>query len=269
MTRMTTTNSKLHRRLRFRKAFLGASIDSVSPFMAEMAGKMGYDVVWADQEHGGATSREIDLFCLGARAGGAFPLIRIQELERTHVLRALDAGARLVVAPMIETPEHARFMVECGKFPPLGKRGFSGNTPGRFYGIGDKLKTMRWSDRETHLFPMIETPRGVERIKEIMAVDGITGGVVGPSDLSIALGKPLMFDDREVLDFFSRAIRGIRAVGKIAACIAGHPALLKAAFMSNCQIIICAGECSGVRFEFQQTLKNISLKIHRLEVKHG
>lgn len=250
--------SELHQRLQQRPVLLGAGIDSASPAIAEMAGLLGYDLVWGDLEHSGTTAREAELFCAGAAAGGAWPLLRIQGLERTHILRALDAGARLVVVPMVENPDQSRRVVEHGKYRPLGNRGFNGSARGLRYGIGDKRETMRWANRETHLFVQIETPAAVARATEIVGVDGITGGLVGPSDLSIAAGKPLAFDDPELLDLFSRAIRGIRAAGKIAATAAGHPALLKAALAADVQIIVCAGEWPSVRADFQRILKEIS-----------
>lgn len=250
--------SELHRRIAEKQVLVGAGIDSASPAMAEMAGMLGYDLVWGDLEHSAATSREAELFCMGAAAGGAWPLLRIQGLARTHILRALEAGARLVVAPMVESPEQAREFVEHGKYRPLGNRGFNGSARGLRYGIGDKLETMRWANRETHLFVQIETPAAVTRAAEIVGVDGITGGLVGPADLSVAAGKPLAFDDPEVLDLFSRAIRGIRSTGKIAAAAAGHPALINAARAAGIQILVCAGEWPGVRADFQRIQKEIA-----------
>ena len=53
----------------------------------------------------------IEEFCRGARSGGAIPMIRIPNTSRDYVLHALDAGASIVVAPMVETAETSREMV--------------------------------------------------------------------------------------------------------------------------------------------------------------
>src|SRR5205814_9102179 len=119
------------------------------------------------------------------------PLVRIPSAERTHVMRALEAGARIISVPMVESPETSRQIVEVGKYKPVGNRGFAGSTAGMRYGIGNPLGNTEWANRETHLFPQIETVTALRRCKEIVDVDGLSGGVIGPADLSFSMGKPL------------------------------------------------------------------------------
>jgi len=240
------------------QVLLGCAVDSASPDVAEMAGMLGYDLVWADLEHGSVGPREAQTFCQGAKAGGALPVLRIPNADRVHILHALEAGARLIVVPMIESPETAREIVEHGKYAPRGKRGFNGATRGLQYGIGDRLENIEWANRETHLFVQIETVEAVRRCSEIVAVEGITGGLVGPADLSFSMGKPLAFDDPEVLSLFAQAVRKIRAAGKIAATATAAPHLVKAGVEAGLQIIICATEMSSLRSSFDQTLRDVS-----------
>jgi len=230
-----------------------------------MAGMLGYDLVWADLEHCSIGPREAQTFCLGAKAGGALPVLRIPSADRAHILHALEAGARLVVVPMVENPETARKVVEHGKYAPLGERGFNGSTRGLQYGIGNKLETIEWANLETHLFVQIETVEAVRRCSEIVAVEGITGGLVGPADLSFSMGKPIAFDDPEVVSLFAQAVRKIRAAGKIAAAAAAAPNLIKAGVEAGLQIIICAAEMSSLRSQFDQTLHDVSTMIRSIK----
>src|SRR5262245_46269188 len=108
---MTTFESELHRRMREGPLF-GCAIESALPAWAELAGMIGYDVVWADMEHLGVTFREAEDFCRAVKAGGAWPLLRIRSHQRTDVLHALEAGARLVVVPMVDSAAEASAIVQ-------------------------------------------------------------------------------------------------------------------------------------------------------------
>jgi 2-keto-3-deoxy-L-rhamnonate aldolase RhmA len=241
-----------------REVLLGCNIDGASPALAELAGMLGYDIVWADLEHLSIDWAQAENFCRGACAGGALPLLRVPNAEREHILHALEAGARLVVVPMVESPDTAQAVVRHGKYAALGMRGFNGSSRGLHYGIGDKLATMAWANEQTHLFVQIETVEAVRRCAEILAVPGISGGLVGPGDLSISMGKPLAFDDPEMIAMFRDAIRMIRESGKIAAAVAPHPALLQAGLNEGLQIVICASETIGLRTYWAQILRDVN-----------
>jgi 4-hydroxy-2-oxoheptanedioate aldolase len=261
--------SDLDRLLKNKPVLLGCGIDSASPAVAEMAGMLGYDVVWADLEHASIDHRVSEEFCRGAKAGGAMPMLRIPDTNRCHVLHALEAGARFVVVPMVETPEQAREIVAHGKFSPLGNRGVNGSSRGIEYGIGDKLENMRLADKNTYLFVQIETVEAVNRCEEIIAVGGITGGLVGPADLSVSLGKPLAFDDPDVVASFRKAVRTIRAKGKISAAVVPHPALMQVSIEEEVQIMICAGETSSLREYLQQKLRNVASMLSQGKNSNG
>ena len=95
---------------------------------------------------------------------------------------------------------------------------------------------------------------GFRRCKEIVEVEGISGGVIGPADLSISMGKPLQFDHPEVIDAVCSAIRQIRALGKIAISVTGHPVLARASIEAGAQISVCATERGSLRKHWTQTL---------------
>jgi 4-hydroxy-2-oxoheptanedioate aldolase len=249
-----TSVSELHARIERKQVLVGCSIESFSPSYAEMAGMLGFDLVWADLEHMSGSPHQVELFCIGATAGGALPLVRVPFAERTHVLRALEAGARLISIPMVETAEMSLKIVEYGKFKPVGNRGFAGNTRGLRYGIGNQLANTEWANRETHLFPQIETMDALRRCKEIVGVEGISGGVIGPADLSFSMGKPLKLDDSEMIDAMSHAVREIRALNKIAIPVTRHPKLIKAAWDAGARVFVCVGERAALTAQWQQTL---------------
>lgn len=254
MERMSEPTS-LRALLAARKPLIGCALDSAWPAFTELAGLRGFDVVWGDLEHINTNPREAENFCRSAVAGGAIPLLRIAGQTRSDIMRALDAGARIVVVPMVNTPEQAREVARWGKFPPVGERGFHGATRGMKYGIGEKLPNMAWANHENLLLVQIESAEAVDRCAEIIATEGIDGGLVGPADMSISMGKPLAFDDTEVQAAFRRSLRAIRAAGKLSATAVMHPGLMRIAVEEGVNILVCAVDTVGLDDYFQSRLE--------------
>src|ERR1043166_2190662 len=139
-----TTTSELHSRIEQQKALLGCCIDSANAANGELAAMIGYHLVWGELEHGSVSRHEAEQFCQGVKAGGGTALLRIQSAERVNVLGALEAGASVVVVPMVESPETARQIVQHGKYAPLGNRGFNGSSRGMRFGFGTAVANMEW-----------------------------------------------------------------------------------------------------------------------------
>jgi 4-hydroxy-2-oxoheptanedioate aldolase len=251
-----TTTSELHERIKTKKLLRAAGIESMHPANVELAGMLGFDLVWGDLEHGTGSPHQAELFCIAAKAAGMLPVVRIPFAERPFIMLALEAGARLISIPMVESPDTSRKIVEFGKYKPVGNRGFAASTRGLRYGIGEPATNMEWANQETHLFPQIETRQALRRCKEIVGVDGISGGVIGPADLSISMGKPLQFDHPAMIEAVCGAVREIRSLGKIAFSVTGHPVLGKAAIEAGAQVCVCATERASLRAHWAQTLKD-------------
>jgi 2-keto-3-deoxy-L-rhamnonate aldolase RhmA len=244
---------------------IGCACDSVAPNAAELAGIVGFDAVWADLEHGPAGWRDAQVFAQAAKAGGAMTILRIQSADRNHILHALDVGADVVVVPMVESRATAEEVVRHGKYAPLGQRGFAGSPRGLGYGCADdKMEMIRRANRETHLFVQIETAAALERCEEIVSVEGLSGALVGPADLSFSLGRPLDFGP-DFVKKFSAAVRTIRAHGKLAATATAHPDLVAASLESGIQILVCASEVVSLRADWGRILREMRSKIGRVD----
>ncbi len=215
----------------------GIGIVSNSTRVAELAGGAGFDTVWIEVEHGTPGYSEVEALCVAAEAGGAVPAVRIQDNQRTHVLRALEAGARILVVPMVNSREEAKRIVEYGKFPPLGNRGFNMNSRGVRYGLEPPLEAFKKANHRTHFFAQVETLASVENLEAICGVDGISGILIGPGDLSTSMGKTAEFTSQEVIGKVADCIRRARECGKHAGIMAAPGPLLDAAMESGANLI--------------------------------
>ncbi|KAH8075991.1 Phosphoenolpyruvate/pyruvate domain-containing protein [Cristinia sonorae] len=102
---------------------------------------------------------------------------------------ALDAGARGIVVPMVSTAAQAKSIVAAARFPPQGIRGFGSPFTQVSWGLSasDYLKQ---ANDSVLVLGQIETPEGFQNLKDILAVDGLDGVLIGPYDLSLSHGHP-------------------------------------------------------------------------------
>lgn len=227
----------------------GVAVVTGSPKIAEMAGRLGFEAVWIEVEHGGASYSEVEALCMAATAGGAVPCVRIPSGDREHVLRALEAGARLVIVPMINDADMARALVRHGKFAPLGERGFNTRSRGLHYGLNgmDKLReTFDDANASTHLICQIETREAVENCAAICAVPGISGVLVGPGDLSVSLGITGQFTHPLLLSTVESVMATARTASKHAGILVAPGPLLEAAYASGCDLAFVGGDINDL-----------------------
>jgi 4-hydroxy-2-oxoheptanedioate aldolase len=210
-------NPSFPSRLRGGPTVLAAWCGMPTPTTANVLAREGFDAVVVDTQHGAADfASAVQALPLVAAAGKP-ALVRIPVADFATASRYLDAGASGVIAPMINTVEDARRFAAFTKFPPLGERSWgphgaltlSGLQPGDYFRQANDL---------TVSFAMVETREALNIIDEILAVPGIDGIFIGPSDLSIGLsrGERLDPDGAQVEDALGHAIGRVRAANKVA-----------------------------------------------------
>ena len=224
------------------RVLLGAAVYSRSTWVAELAARCGFDAVWLELEHGPASFETIESLCLAVEAGGGIPVVRIPDTQRVHVLRTLEVGARVLLAPMVSTVEQARDLVAFGKFPPLGRRGYNTRTRGVRYGLRGARNEFAAANERTYLFAQIETREAVANQEAILSVQGLAGVLVGPGDLSASLGCLGEPGNPELIRTATDCIRRARGAGKHAGILTGPGPMLDAAIEAGCDLVFCAGD---------------------------
>ncbi len=235
----------------------GITLAANAPRIAELAGRIGFDTVWIDLEHGTASFSEVDTLCLAIEAGGAIPTVRIPDHERHHILRTLESGARIVIVPMIDDAAAAREIVRHGKYPPLGERGFYSKSRGTDYGLDPLVETFERANQRTHFFAQIETLKARENVEEICSVESLAGIFVGPGDLSTSLGKPAAFGDPEVIGAVAEIIRKARAALKHAGILAAPGPLLDAALEADADLIFVGNDIADLATSWRRLIEGL------------
>ena len=204
------------------------------PFACEVYAAQGWDSVTIDMQHGGSNINDaVPMLTAIQSAGDATPLIRVPWNDPGQIMRALDAGAMGIICPMINTKAEAEALVRAGRYPPMGERSF-GPYRASQYGADYWQK----ANEEILLFAMVETRQAVSNLEEILSVKGISGVYVGPSDLSLSMGKPPTLDptDKDVLTAIDIIVKTTRKFGHIAGVHCDGPATALRRFEAGFQM---------------------------------
>ena len=166
---------------------LGTFCTSGDPLCAEVLACAGCEWVLLDLEHFPIDMAAAANCFRGIEARGAVPLARIPAADPVWIKRALDAGALGILVPLVRSAEEVRQVVEASRFPPVGKRPYGGGRAGTIY---SKLY-IEDAAREILVMVQIETVEAVDDLDAILAVEGVDGFFVGPTDLSLSNGVSL------------------------------------------------------------------------------
>ncbi|MEN9012920.1 MAG: aldolase/citrate lyase family protein [Yoonia sp.] len=184
-----------------------------SAYSAEGTGHSGAHAVTVDLQHGMLDFADALVMMQAISATPATPMVRVPDLDPAKIMHLLDAGAYGIICPMISTPEQTKTLVDACRYPPLGNRSF-GPSRGLLYGGPDYVAQ---ANETVMAIPMIETAEAVDRIEEILDVEGVDMVYLGPNDLAFALdghvGHPRPKSEAALLHVLSAATRRGIAVG--------------------------------------------------------
>jgi 4-hydroxy-2-oxoheptanedioate aldolase len=181
---MSKVNTAKQRMLEGKPA-LGAVLLFGSDLSAADMGKVGFDFLLLDIQHGGWDLDTAGRAMRALSGSSSIPMARIAHNNPFAIGSILDRGALGIVVPMVNSAEEARAVVAAAHFQPRGSRS-AGSYLASFYGAESDYEV--WIERELFLAVQIESAQALEAAEEIMAVDGIDGCWIGPADLSYSLG---------------------------------------------------------------------------------
>jgi 4-hydroxy-2-oxoheptanedioate aldolase len=183
-------------------------------FQAETYAAQGFDSVTLDMQHGAVDINDLVSLLQAVNLAGPTAMVRVPWNEPASIMRVLDAGAYGVICPMINTKAEAEAFVQAGRYPPLGGRSNGPFRASQYAGSDYVLH----ANSEILLFAMIETREAMKNLDAILSVPGLDGTYVGPTDLSLSMGRPATLDpsDPDVLAAMLEIATKTKAAGKIA-----------------------------------------------------
>jgi 4-hydroxy-2-oxoheptanedioate aldolase len=192
------------------------------PLVAEFLARTEFDAVTLDMQHGCHSTESVMRGIAAVTLAGKPAVVRVPVGRFDMASRALDFGASAVIAPMVNSVADARLFAASMKFPPVGERSWGPTRVLALQSRSDQQDYLRSANRETLSIAMIETRAALRALDDILAVDGIDGIFVGPSDFSIALsdGARVAPTDERMLETAATVASKAKAAGKIACTLA-------------------------------------------------
>lgn len=172
------------------EVLFGTIICSGNPANIEISGYLGYDFVFIDSEHATPSpyGREMEELIRAAYAADITPIVRTISNDVSQVRKALDFGAKGIIAPFINTKEDAQRLVRACFFPPEGDRGACPAIRPTKYGAMSWFDFVKQSNEETFICAILERLQGVRNVAEICSVKGVSAVWCGFFDLAMELG---------------------------------------------------------------------------------
>lgn len=226
----------------------------------ECLGYTGLDFVVIDTEHGPYDTETVADLIRTAERVDLTPFVRIADVTHKEIQRASDVGARGLIVPCLRTMEEMRSLVNFAKFAPVGQRGFF---PARSGGYGqqewarDINDYMRGSNDGLLVLPQCETVECLANIEEVAAMDGIDGIFIGPFDLSISMGIPGEFTNKDFQAAVARILKACKAAGKISLIYTGDMASAKKYLQAGFDGVTHSLDCSVLIEAYQSIVKSL------------
>ena len=209
---MPAPHNSLKHRLAAGHVLYGCWLGMAEPYVAEIAATAGFDWLLIDGEHAPNDIRSLSAQLAAVLASPSLPIVRLPDDDTAKIKQALDIGAQSLLIPMVETAAQAQRIYRATRYAPEGIRGVGSSLAraSKFSKITDYLPT---ANAEICLILQIESRAGLAALDDILAVQGIDGVFIGPSDLAADLGYLGQPDHPKVKAAVLDALRRIRAAG--------------------------------------------------------
>ena len=228
-----------------------------NPAVAMILKKIGFDLFFLDAEHGAFDRPTVAEICRVARLCDISPNVRVPGKTYQMVTQPLDDGAQGIMVPFTETAEEAAEIVRNVKYPPQGIRGCSTGTVSGEHAAPPVAEFIRTCNKETLIVLQVESPKAVENIEALAATPGVDALLVGPNDLSIALGLPGQFNHPRVNTIIERVIKACRAAD-IASGLHADLAVLLRWKKEGIQLLSCSSDVGMIMAEGTRIVRDLT-----------
>lgn len=201
---------------------LGTFVKIPTVHVLELLKLAGFDFVVLDGEHAPLSLDQLDVQVAFARAIELLPIVRVPDHGYADVQRVLDAGAAGVLVPHVSDRATAERVIRQMLHPPLGTRGSGGGMRAGGWGLDPDAARDYVDPDSVWRVLMIEEARALEHLDEILAVPYLSAVFVGPSDLSMSMGRTRT--DPEVVAAIRSVLEAAKRRGVPAATLAASGA---------------------------------------------
>lgn len=215
---MQTPVNPFKKALAERRPQIGLWQGLASSYTVEICAGAGFDWLLLDGEH---APNGLEGLLQQAQVVAGYPSTHaIARVPMGHghvgqmlIKQYLDLGIQTLLVPMVDTAEQARELVSSMRYPPQGVRGMGGARASRW---GRYPNYPKEANEQVCLLVQAETQLALDNLDAILAVEGVDGVFIGPSDLSASMGHVGNAAHPQVQAAIEDAIGRINRAGKAA-----------------------------------------------------
>ena len=182
--------NRLKKNIHEKKISIGSIISTLCPAYIEVLGKLNYDFILIDTEHGHYSVEEAFPLIMAADIWDVTPIVKVIENKFTFISKALDLGAQGIIIPHVHSEEDLRNAIKSAYYPPHGERRSAPYIRSADFIDFEWGKFQELSDEDTIVIPCIEDEKGIENIDEILGIEEVEVYCLSPFGYSIDIGAP-------------------------------------------------------------------------------
>jgi 2-dehydro-3-deoxyglucarate aldolase/4-hydroxy-2-oxoheptanedioate aldolase len=225
-----------------------------SPKLIEIAGMTGdYHGIWIDQEHSAVSHEQMELLLLACRATGMDAFARVPPTDYPTLMRPMETGCSGVMIAQVRSVDQVKQALQWVKYPPVGVRGLFLNNVEAGYGTRPAAEQVERANSERWLSVQIETVEALDRVRDLLALEGVDMLFVGPADLSCALGVPGQVLHPRCVEALRSVSQACRDAGKPWGTLSRTREHAECARDLGCQLFSIGGDLDLIRRGLDQT----------------
>lgn len=202
---MSNSATGMMQKLKQGKYVYGTAFTSIAPSWPAQLKNANLDFAFIDTEHISMNRADMARLCQLFAAYAITPIVRVPSPDPYLACQAIDAGAKGVVVPYIESASQVLDLVGATKYKPLKGEVLKKYLTGKETMPQDLKNYINQFNEGNICIANIESVPAVENLNELLSVPGLDAVFIGPHDLSVNLGVPEQYDHPE----FIKAVRYI------------------------------------------------------------
>ncbi len=252
-------SSNLRERLLGGERVLGTmAFEFFTPGLIPLLEAAGCAYVILDMEHSAVGIETIKQQIAAARGMKIEPWVRVREKSYATVAGVLDAGAKGIMAPMVESASEAEDLVAWARYRPEGRRGLAFGVGHDAYRGADPIGRMQASNAETVMIALIESRRGIENADAILSTPGMDVGWLGHFDLTNDLGITAAFDHPDFLAAVDQLVAAGKKNAKALGFTDGNIEMVRKFAAKGFNVLGYANDVAALRTEMARGLAAIA-----------
>ena len=185
-----------------------------NPITAKLAAEVEFDFIFICTEHMPVDRNEVSLMCQYWATRGISPIVRIPYPSARLASMFIDGGAHGIVAPYVETVEEVKELVGAVRYRPIKGEFLNGIINGTRKPKDKLAEFFKRFNKDLYLIIGIESVAAINRLEELISIDGVDGVFLGPHDITCSMEIPEEYENPEFVKTIIDVVKRCRKAGK-------------------------------------------------------